>query len=445
MNKIKQIFQKEPEVVRNYAFLTLIQAVNILVPLVTTPYIIQVMGAENFGKTVVCQAFLIFPITLCEFGFNVTGSRDVAIQKHDLTRLSRTFSEVIAVKTLLILLSLGLFLAALFLIPTFKSEWLLYVLSLTMLINGTFDPLWFFIGAEEMRFMAYVNLLNKAVYFAAIFLLIKVPSDYIWLNFILGFSGIIALITGYIYLFHRFKLTLVRPSIAAIFARIKQNLPIFASSLAVQSCLSASVLILRVFQSDYVVGIFGLVQRIITLARTLLTSLAMAVYAKVCLAINRGDKAPLISLIRNAYLPFIGLMIIGLSIGYFLSPVVIQFFLGKIDPNAVALLRGHLLIPLIVVFNIPPTLFIQALDKRRLYFIIVSVTAIFSLFLTWFLTREFDMWGTMWATIFSEIILVVGVSVGAWRIRKSFVVSSLATDNLKSFVIQKEQNSKLTN
>ena len=423
LNKLKSIFQKERDVVRNYTFLTLIQAVNILVPLVTTPYIIRVVGAENFGKTVVCQAFLVFPITLCEFGFNVTGSRDVAIQKTDLRALSRTFSEIIGTKVLLILVSFCLFIGALCLVPIFNSEKLLYVLSLTLLISGTFDPLWFFIGAEEMRFMAYVNLLNKAVYFASIFLIVKSPSDYIWLNFILGFSGIVSLVVGYIYLFRRFKLSLIRPTWQAIFHRIKQNAPIFASSLAVQSCLAASVLILRVFQSDYVVGIFGLVQRIITLARTLLTSLAMAAYAKVCTAINRGDRAALISLFKNAYLPFIALLIIGLSIGYALSPFVIYFFLGKIEDNAVLLLRGHLLVPLIVVLNIPPTLFIQALDKRRLYFVIVSITAFFSLFLTWFLTRQFDMWGTMWATILSEIILVIGVWIGAWRVRKSFITS----------------------
>jgi polysaccharide transporter, PST family len=417
---IKNIFQKERDVVRNYSFLTLVQVVNILVPLVTTPYIIQVIGAENFGKTIVCQTFFIFPITLCEFGFNVTGSRDVAIQKNDLAQLSRTFSEIIGVKALLIALSFAFFATALWFVPTFKSESVLYILSLTLLITGTFDPLWFFIGAEEMRFMAYINLLNKSVYFAAIFLLIKTPSDYIWLNFILGFSGIVSSIAGYIYLSRRFNIRFSKPPFSAISNRIKQNLPIFASSFAVQSCLSTSVLILRVFQSDYVVGIFGLVQRIITLARTLLTSLAMAVYAKVCTAINRGDKAALMSLIRNAYLPFIALLIVGLSVGYFLSPIVIAFFLGKTDPNAVALLRGHLLIPLIVVLNIPPTLFIQALDQRRLYFIIVSITAVFSLFLTWFLTRQFDMWGTMWATILAEIILVIGVSIGAWRIRKSF-------------------------
>ena len=423
MNKLKYIYQKERDVVRNYSFLTLIQAVNILVPLVTTPYIIRVVGAENFGKTVVCQAFLVFPITLCEFGFNVTGSRDVAIQKDDLGTLSRTFSEILGTKIVLIGLSLGFFLAALCLVPAFKSEGLLYILSLTLLISGTFDPLWFFIGAEEMRFMAYVNLLNKAVYFIAIFLFIQSSADYIWLNCILGFAGIASLIVGYIYLFRRFKLCLVQPTWQAIFDRIKQNLPIFASSLAVQSCLAASVLILRIFQSDYVVGIFGLVQRIITLARTLLTSLAMAAYAKVCNAINQGNRAALMSLLKNAYLPFIGLLIIALSVGYALSPFVIQFFLGTIDLNAVALLRGHLLIPLIVVLNIPPTLFIQALDKRRVYFVIVSITAVLSLFLTYFLTRQFDVWGTMWATILSEIILVVGVCLGAWRVRKSFIAS----------------------
>lgn len=423
MNTIKNIFQKERDVIKNYSFLTLIQVVNILVPLITTPYIIQVVGAENFGKTIVCQVFFIFPITLCEFGFNVTGARDVAIQKHDLPSLSRTFWEIMATKIVLILCSFGLFIVVLYSIPTLKSEELLYILSSTLLLSGAFDPLWFFIGAEEMRFMTYVNLLNKGIYFAAIFLLIHRPSDYIWLNFCLGFSGIVSLVVGYIYLFRRFKFTFIRPSLTAIAVRMKQNLPIFAASFAVQSCLSASVLILRVFQSDYIVGIFGLVQRIITLARTLLTSLAMAAYAKVCNAINRGDKAALLSLLRNAYFPFIGLLIIGIATAYTISPFVIHFFLGKADTNAVNLLRGHLLIPLIVVFNIPPTLFIQALDERRLYFIIVSITAFFSLFLTWFLTRQFGMWGTMWGTILSEIILLIGVCAGALRIRKSFITT----------------------
>lgn len=424
MKAIKNIFQKERAVVRNYTFLTLVQVVNILVPLLTTPYIIQVIGTENFGKTIVCQAFFVFPITLCEFGFNVTGSRNIAIEKNNVRQLSRTFSEIIGVKVLLFGISFALFAATLCFVPTFTSENILYILSLTLLITGTFDPLWFFIGAEEMRFMAYVNLLNKSVYFIAIFLLIKTPSDYIWLNFILGFSGIVAAVVGYIYIFRQFKISFSQPSFPAILNRIKENLPIFASSFAVQSCLSASVLILRAFQSDYVVGIFGLVQRIITLARTLLTSLAMATYAKVCTAINRGDKTTLISLMRNAYLPFIVLLIISLSIGYFLSPAVIHYFLGKTDPNAVTLLRGHLLIPLIVVLNIPPTLFIQALDERRLYFIIVSVTAVLSLLLTWFLTRQLGMWGTLWATILAEIILVIGVCIGAWRIKKSFIIQN---------------------
>ncbi len=421
LNKIKNIFQKQGEVLRNYAFLTLIQAVNILVPLITTPYILQLIGAENFGKTVVCQAFLVFPIALCEFGFNVTGSRDVAIEKHDLTALSRTFSEILGVKTLLFLLSFCVFIGALCFVPTFQADWRLYVLSLTMLVSGAFDPLWFFIGAEEMRFMAYVNVLNKAIYFVAILLFIKLPSDYVWINCIFGFSGVVSLITSYIHLLRRFKLRLICPSWSAIWRRMEQNLPIFASSLAVQAFSAASILILRVFQSDYVVGIFGLVQRIITLARSLLTSLAMAVYAKVCTAINQGNRPALMSLIRHAYLPFLGLLAVGLVVGYGLSPFVIQYFLGKTDPNAVNLLRGHLLIPLIVVLNIPPTLFIQALNERRLYFVIVSITAFLSLCFTWFLTRQFDMWGTMWAAILSEVVLVICVCIGAWRVRKSFV------------------------
>jgi polysaccharide transporter, PST family len=421
LNKIIQIFHKERQIVRNFSFLTLIQVLNAAVPLITTPYILRVIGTDNFGKITACQAVFVFLITVCEFGFNITGARDVAIQKNDAAALSRTFSEVMTTKIWLLGVALVIFSSVVFYVPAARSEWLLYLTTLPLLFGNAFDPLWFFIGAEEMSFLAYANLINKAVYLASIFLFIRVETDYIWINGIFGISAIVSFLIGYIYLFRRFKPNFVWQPFKVVLSRVSSNFPFFTSSFALQICASANVLILKSFQTDYQVGIFGIVQRIISVARLVLTSFASAVYARVCNAVSRGDKAAVNSLFRNAYLPFMGLLLVGTIAAYFLSPFAIHFFMGKSDVNAISLLRGHLLLPLVVALNIPATLFIQALDRRRLYSMLVIVAAVSSLLLNWFLTRSFDMWGTMWGTIGAEGVLLIGVCIGAWRIKNAFL------------------------
>ena len=88
-------------VYKNFVFLAALQATNFLLPLVTLPYLLRVIGTEKFGVVTYIQAFMLFFYVITDYGFNVSATRSVALHKQDKEYLSNLFSEVTVAKLLL--------------------------------------------------------------------------------------------------------------------------------------------------------------------------------------------------------------------------------------------------------------------------------------------------------------------------------------------------------
>ena len=78
----------------NFIYSCIYQLVNICVPLVTTPYISRVLGADGVGvysyNYSVAQLFSIFIL----LGLNNYGNREVASVRDDREKLSKTFWSI---------------------------------------------------------------------------------------------------------------------------------------------------------------------------------------------------------------------------------------------------------------------------------------------------------------------------------------------------------------
>ena len=73
MKKIKQIIKSK--VFKNSIWLTILQLVNTVVPMLTIPYITRVLGAAQYGIFSVALNWIIYFQVIVEFGFNLTGSK----------------------------------------------------------------------------------------------------------------------------------------------------------------------------------------------------------------------------------------------------------------------------------------------------------------------------------------------------------------------------------
>lgn len=179
-------------VLANFSYLSLLQVFTILFPLLTYPYLLRVIGLELYGVIVFAQTIINYVSLVINFGFNMSGARDVAVHKEDKERLSRIVSSTYLCKFILWIVCLIVYLSVISIVPFFRDYYWVYILSFLLTLNELLLPIWFFQGIEKMKYITIVNLSARLLFVAAIFLFVREREDYLLVPFLNGIGTILA-------------------------------------------------------------------------------------------------------------------------------------------------------------------------------------------------------------------------------------------------------------
>lgn len=240
----------------NFMWLSALQVAGYVFPLITMPYLARVIGVEGFGKIAFASAIMVWIQTIADWGFNLTATRDVAQNRENPQKVSEIFSNVLWARCLLMFLSLGVLLLLIALVPKFREEWDVILVTFLMIPGHILFPDWFFQAVERMKYITILNVLMKFIFTVAVFLFIKQPEDYILqpLFTSLGFviSGAIALY----YILGKWGIKLQPPNLAATLKTIKGSTDVFINNLAPNLYNSFSTVLLGFFGGGVANGIY---------------------------------------------------------------------------------------------------------------------------------------------------------------------------------------------
>ena len=62
-----------------------------MLPLITIPYLVRVLGNGNFGEMMYAIAIAYFFVTITNYGFDLTATREISIHKENLKRSIKYF------------------------------------------------------------------------------------------------------------------------------------------------------------------------------------------------------------------------------------------------------------------------------------------------------------------------------------------------------------------
>jgi O-antigen/teichoic acid export membrane protein len=407
--KIKEaIFSLNPKQLKNFSIYGFGQFINLVSPLLVTPYLIYICGVQNFGKIGLGISIAFFLILIVDYGTDITGVKNISINRENNGALGKLFTTIFTTKLFLFFFVL-IFSSVLFLtIPFFIEERILLFLSLSIVFGQLFNPTWFLQGTENYTSIAIMNSFSKIIYLLNVFLFIKKPEDYILANFFWGLGTLLAYGVAFIWIMrkHHFSLALVTKY--DIKSLLKEDFSLCISQLFLSLKLTAPIVILSYFGGYILAGQFKIMEQVISLFRTYLQTYSRFFYPKLCFKIFNNVKQG-IQFWKKIY--FIdGLFLISLlSLIFVFTPEVLTFF--KVEQAMILdltpVFRLSLVIPLLIAVSQPLEQLLFSLNKNAVYVkltIIATVIGVLSLVV---FTTFFELIGVIIILILTELLLAL--------------------------------------
>lgn len=417
---LKSLFKKiTSQFPNDLIFYGIGQAFNLLTPLLVVPYIIKTCGLDNFGKTSTALAFAFFVIVIVDFGVDIIGVKEVSTNRHNEKMLRKILATTFSAR-LIILLILSILLSIIFFrIPFFSEEKELFLLTLFILLGQYLNPTWFLQGIENFKLITWLNIISKIVYLILIYVFIKQPSDYIYVNLFWALGMIIPFSIGSYYCFRKYQLDKDDFGLNEILNYLKEGYHFCISQLFLSFKYYSPILLISYLGGYNTAGFYKVIEQIITLFRTYLQVVFRFFYPKICYLISKNQREGIdfwkkVNIV-NLFLVLIG----GLGI-FVLSNQVLHFFNVKNqDVNQMdKLLSFSLFIPVFIVISYALEQLLFSLEKRKYYINVTIISVLFGFLLMYLLFTSFQLKGLLIALMVIELSIILAYSVYLYRIFK---------------------------
>lgn len=356
-NIIKKKLTGDAKVVAsNFSWLLLLQIAGYIFPLITLPYLARVVGVDGIGKIAFASSIIIWIQTFADWGFNFTATRDVARNRDDIAKVSQIFSNVLWARCILTILGFLILLLLIFLVPSFRENSKVILLTFLMIPGHICYPDWFFQAIEKMKYTTILNLMSKLFFTVAVFIFVKESNDYILqplftsLGFIL--SGVFA-----IFIIRKWGVRLCRPSFSEIFATIKGSADVFLNNLMPNLYNSFSSIMLGVYGGSVSTGLYSAGSKFVDLSQQFIGIMSRAFFPFLSRKLEKH------SFYRKINLTLSIVIAAGL---FMLAPLIIKLFYGEDFSKAILLLRIlSVSIPFLALANIYGTNYLILIRKEK--------------------------------------------------------------------------------
>lgn len=395
--------------IENFLSLSVLQIANYILPLITLPYLVRVLGPEKFGLIAFWQAFIGYFMILTDYGFNLSATRDISINRENKEKVSEIFSSVMIIKLALMIISLILMSVIILSFEKFRQDWIVYYLTFGMVVGQVLFPTWFFQGMEKMKYITFLNILAKVIFTVAIFVFVKKASDYLYVPILNSLGFIIAGILGLWIVFKDFEINFKFVSLEELKRQLKEGWYIFISTVAISLYTISNTFILGLFTNNAIVGYYAAAEKIVKALQGLLGPVSQTIYPYISKLMNESVELG-IKFIKKATV-IIGGISFGLSLILFIcAESVINILLGPKYYESVIVLKILAFLPFIIalsnIFGIQTML---TLNYKKDFSNILILASLINIVLALILVPNLMHIGISLSVLLSELFVTISM------------------------------------
>jgi O-antigen/teichoic acid export membrane protein len=332
IKSLKSNFQKNKILVENFTFLSVLQVSNLALFIITIPYLFRVLGSQNYGLIVFAQTTAFYFSIFINFGFNLTATRDISVNRDDRSKVAEIVSSVLTIKMMIFIVSLLLMAGLTYAIPRLREQRMLFLLSMLAGLSDALYPVWYFQGIEKMKYITFINVTTRILATILVFVVITRAVDYVIYPLILGIGTVTGAITGLLVVFRRHTVRFRIQSLATMKIYFSDNVLYFFSNVSTQIYVNANKIIIGIFLGMVDVAYYDVAEKVINIIKVPYSLLGQTLFPKVSRDRNVGFLKKILIYILIFTISLIAII-------YLFSPLVISFFSGSANENSIRILR----------------------------------------------------------------------------------------------------------
>ena len=406
---------------KNYLFNLIYQIMAIALPLITTPYLSRVLGADSIGRYSFAQSIVSYFALLAALGTTMYGQRLIARASKEPKERSRLFWEIFLFRGIGAIVACGIY--CLTIMPS-ASDPLLYTVAAIEIAAVAIDITWFYQGMEDFRPVAAYTALGKLLAIVGIFLFVKSREDLVVYVVLYCGSILFGNLLTWLDLRHYLvglgrgerKLSLLSHFLPA--------LSLFVSQVAIQVYVVLDkTMIGLITKSDFENGYYEQGQKLSRVLVALVTSMGVVMASRVAVLWKEKKKEQVYRLIESSFRLVFALSIpIALGITLVASRFVPVFYGEGFEPVIPLLIVLSAMIPVIGCSNVIGIQLLVPSGREKLLTVSVSVGAVVNVLLNLGLIYFFASVGAAVASLLAEIVVT---SVQFFFVRKEIRIGRI--------------------
>jgi polysaccharide transporter, PST family len=389
-------------VMKNFASLSVLQAITYFLPVVILPYLFRMIGPERFGLIAFAQAFVQYFVILTDYGFNISATKEISLCRGEHAKICRVFSSVMTVKILLAGLSLSALSILIYCIPKFRQDWPVYVLSFGSVAGSTIFPLWFFQGTEKMKHIADLNIFGGLLYAFAIFFFVKGPGDFLMVPVITSAASLVTGLMAQHIVFRRFEVSFELPGYKTLRQQLRGGWDIFISNVAINAYTTTRVFAIGLLTNNTITGFYSVAEKIANFFQTFpLYSFAQALFPRLS-KIYHKTRQKAFKIMQRVQKITVYISLIFLPLALIFAHLLVRLVCGGDYRETVLSLRLLLIAVFFVSANAFRVQFLLVSGKTYIYSRIHVMMAMVALPLIFLLIYSYSYVGAAVATVIIE-------------------------------------------
>jgi len=416
-NLIKHIrFGVNSTIGKNIISLYLLLVSYYILPLITVPFLVRMLGPEKFGLVAFGQSLITFFVLFVNYGFDLTATREISIKRESNEKVSRISCSVWIAKAILAIFGFAVLILLILFVQMMKQNSVLLILLYGIAVGNMLFPNWLFLGLERMKAISVINITMRIITTLSVFILIRDPDDYLLYAGILSFQWIFAGVSGVWFAIARLKIRIAIPEARDVATVMSNGWRLFVSNLTQSIYLSGNSFILGFLTSNYsAVGYYSAAEKITLSFVGLFRPIAQAVYPRFSQMAASSKNSVLLWGRRLIYvMGGVGLMTF-LSI-FFGAHIIVRIFLGPGYDPSVAVLQILSVLPfLMALSDVLSNQIMLPFNKDTFYTMIRVITAMLHVMLALLLVPRLQESGIALVFILSQSFILVVTFLFLWH------------------------------